>query len=73
MASNLSAQIGGSEIFEFLELPGSARVTALAGSAIAVLDDDINLSLGNPALINASMDKQIAFNHSFHLAGSNHG
>jgi len=73
LASNLSAQIGGAEVFEFLELPGSARVSGLAGSAITVLDDDLNLSLGNPALINSTMHKQIAFNHSFHLAGTDHG
>ncbi len=72
-SSNLFAQIGGAEIFEFLVLPGSARVSALAGSAIAVLDDDINLSLENPALINSTMHKQVAFNHSFHLAGIDHG
>ena len=71
--SDISAQIGGTEIFEFLNLPASARVSGLAGSAIAVLDDDINLSLENPALINPTNHKQITFNHSFHLAGIDHG
>jgi len=70
---NSTAQIGGAEVFEFLELPGSARVSGLAGSAITVLDDDINLSLENPALINESMAKQISVNHSFHLSGIDHG
>ena len=37
------------------------------------MDDDLNLGLANPALLNESIHKQIALSHSFHLAKTNHG
>lgn len=72
-SNGLEAQIGGSSIFEFLELPISARISGLAGSAIAVLDDDLSIGLSNPALFNKQMHQQFSFNHSFHLADIDHG
>ncbi len=70
---NAQAQIGGTHIYEFLDLPSSARATALGGSSIAVMDDDLTLGLGNPAILNSKMHQQISFNHSFHLANTSHG
>ena len=66
-------QSAGKHTYQFLELPPSARVTALGGTLIAVIDDDINLASLNPALLNESTDNAIAFNHNFHFAGINNG
>lgn len=65
--------IGGLSTYEFLNLPASARLSALGGQLIAVPDDDVNLALGNPALLNPAMGGQIAFSHAFHLADVQHG
>ncbi|MEM1122383.1 MAG: type IX secretion system protein PorQ [Bacteroidota bacterium] len=67
------SQIGGSKVYEFLNLPASARITALGGKHITVRDDDLNLAFANPALLNDSMHQQIVFNHSFHIADIGQG
>lgn len=70
---SISAQIGGRHVYEFLNLPTSARVTALGSNLITVADGDINQGYGNPALLNPMMSGKIAFNHSFHLANIGQG
>jgi hypothetical protein len=65
--------VGGSNVFEFLNLSPSARVTGLGGNLITVRDDDVNLALENPSLLNPSMHGQLAFNHRFYPAGIGHG
>ncbi len=73
LAINASAQFGGEFLFKFVNLPASARLAALGGNQITVVDDDINLAYGNPALLNQAMHQKIAFNHSFHFEGIQHG
>ncbi|MCB0561385.1 MAG: type IX secretion system protein PorQ [Phaeodactylibacter sp.] len=72
-AGPTAAQIGGLNTYEFLNLSPSARVSALGGNLITVRDDDANLALANPSLLNESMHQQLAFSHSFHVAGISHG
>ena len=69
----LFGQVGGLNIYEFLNLPASARITALGGNLISVRDDDANLAFNNPAALNQRMDGQISFNHNFHLAKIQNG
>lgn len=69
----LSAQIGGLNTFEFLNLSPSARITALGGNLITVRDDDAAFAAINPASLNAATHGQLSFNHSFHVAGISHG
>ena len=45
------AQKGGESTYSFLGLTNSARVAALGGEVISLLDDDINLVFHNPALL----------------------
>ncbi len=71
-SSILSAQIGGDNVYEFLNFAPSARVTALGDHLIAVRDDDVTLAYANPGLLNASMHGKVSFNHNFHLAGIRH-
>jgi len=66
-------QIGGENIYEFMTLPNSARITALGGSLVSVKDDDAALALQNPALLNESMSGQISFSHGFYLADIDFG
>jgi hypothetical protein len=56
-----SAQIGGDAVYSFLDVSSSARIAALGGTFISVKDNDLNSALQNPALLNSSMEKQLAF------------
>jgi hypothetical protein len=65
----LSAQIGGSSVYTFLNTSSSARVSALGGAVIASPEGDIALSVENPAQLNAMMDGQLSFQHQFLQVG----
>lgn len=69
----LDAQIGGLFTYEFLNFAPSARVAALGGAQIAVLDDDVNMAAFNPAVLNPLMHQQLSFSHAFHLGGIQYG
>lgn len=69
----LCAQIGGDNTYEFLNLVPSARIAALGGKMLPVRDGDLNLIFGNPALLNAAMDKQFSFSHVNYYADINFG
>lgn len=67
------AQIGGKNAFEFLNLPTSPRLTAMGGHLISVMDEDVSLTLSNPAALNEKMHNRLAFAHNFHFAGIQNG
>ena len=60
---------GGLHAFESFALPPSARVTALGGSLISIMDGDVSLATQNPALTNVLMDNKLSINHNFIFAG----
>jgi len=70
--SELFSQIGGRSTYSFLDLPYSARVASLGGSMVPVKDDDLNLALLNPALLNRSMDDHLTFTKTFYMADVNY-
>jgi len=70
---SMNAQLGGQHIYEFLSLPSSGRVTALGGSVISVIDDDIALANHNPASLNPEMHNRINFSHNIHFADISNG
>ena len=72
-ALNVSAQVGGIHVYDFLASPGSARATALGGGLVMVADTDVTQVQQNPALSNSTMDKKVAYNNIFHFAGINEG
>jgi len=69
----LLAQPAGKRAYEFLNLPASARITALGGHLISVHDEDISLALANPATLNDRMHNRISFSHNFHFADIQNG
>lgn len=69
---NALAQIGGTGIYSFLNLPVPARTAALGGNTIHIKDDDLNLMMQNPALLNSGMHKSVGLNYIRHIAGINH-
>lgn len=62
------SQIGGNNTFEFLNLPASARITALSNSNIAHISSDVNNASLNPSLYNIDTDNTLAFNTLFYVA-----
>ncbi|MCO5231342.1 MAG: type IX secretion system protein PorQ [Chitinophagales bacterium] len=67
------AQLGGTSTYSFLDLPVSAKATAMGGAYYASPKEDIALSIANPSLLGESVHKEISFNTGFYLAGTNFG
>src|SRR5690606_8602254 len=67
------AQLGGNTSFRILDIPNAARQSALGGNYIAVFDNDINLGIFNPALLNQSMGRQVALSYLPYFDGINIG
>ncbi|MFY9242474.1 MAG: type IX secretion system protein PorQ [Polaribacter sp.] len=70
--STLIAQVGGDNIYQFLNLSSSARQISLGGEVLTFLDD-VNQPEWNPAVINSEMDSKLSVNYSSYLAGINLG
>jgi len=56
------SQVGGESVYNFLNVPTSARQAALGGKVITILDD-VNQPLWNPATINLDLDNQLSINY----------
>jgi len=67
------AQVGGNGTYGFLDLSNSARTTAMGGHAFAIQDNDINLALVNPSLINENMNNHLSLSFVNYFAGINYG
>lgn len=65
-------QVGGENIYQFLNISSSARQVALGGEVLTLVDD-VNQPIWNPSVINAEMDNQLSANYSSYLAGINIG
>ncbi len=70
--SMANAQVGGERIYNFLNIPPSARQAALGGE-IYTLINDINQPLWNPSMISESIDNQAAVGYVNYLADINIG
>ncbi|MBQ9705157.1 MAG: type IX secretion system protein PorQ [Paludibacteraceae bacterium] len=60
---HLSAQ-SDSRSFAFLNLPVSARLTALGGTNVATRDGELSFMLRNPALLSEATDKVLSLNYA---------
>ncbi len=68
-----TAQVGGNNTFEFLNLPISARLTALGGNNISTRDNDLNVAIANPSLLTDSMDNNVSLSYINYFADVNYG
>ena len=68
-----SAQIGGDNTYEFLNLVNSARTASMGGNFLTIKDDDLTLALANPSLITPAMHNDIALSFVNYFAGINYG
>ena len=53
---SIRGQVGGEQIYQFLNLSSSARQVALGGEVLTLLDD-VNQPIWNPSVINEDLDK----------------
>jgi len=67
------AQVGGSAVYSFLDIPASARVAAMGGTVVAINDDDLNLAFQAPSLLHKNMDKSLTFSGVSYLDGVKFG
>lgn len=72
-SSSLFAQIGGTSTYNFLELPTSARQTALGGNFIAVKDGDLGLAATNPSILDSSLSNHAVLTYVPFFAGIDYG
>ena len=67
------AQTGGIHAFQNLNSQYNARTMCLGGDAITIYDNDQNLGLNNPAIMNYQMHGRFGFNQSIMTSGVNTG
>jgi len=60
--SGLFAQPGGKYIFRFLDMPVSARQSALGNGSFSFFDSDVTMATDNPSLLTHQMHQAISFN-----------
>jgi hypothetical protein len=70
--SQAFSQVGGETIFNFLNVPTSARQAALGGKVLT-LYDDVNQPIWNPSTINQDIDNHFSVNYVNFLADINYG
>lgn len=63
----------GTNVYPFLNIPISARQSALGGDAISIRDYDVSMSAINPSLMNLEMDNMLSVNYASYLADSKIG
>lgn len=68
-----AAQAGGDGVFEFLNLPNSARISGMGSNFLTINDDDITLSLANPSLITEKMHNNLALSFVDYYCDINYG
>ncbi|MBG7611737.1 type IX secretion system protein PorQ [Polaribacter sp. BAL334] len=61
-------QVGGENVYQFLNLATSARQVALGGEVLTLMND-VNQPVWNPSVINQEMDNQLSANYSSYLGG----
>ena len=67
------AQIGGKTTYDFLALSPSARITALGGTNVTLMDQDATTQLANPASLNPLMDRHVQFSSAVYPGDINFG
>jgi hypothetical protein len=67
------AQVGGSYTYGFLTLTNSAKIAALGGKNVSLKDGNLNMAYYNPALLDSTMDQNLALNYVPYFAKINFG
>ncbi len=71
--SDLKSQVGGDAVYQFLNMPNSARIASMGGDFLAIDDDDIMLALANPSLITDKMNNSLGLSFVDYYTDINYG
>lgn len=69
----LSAQTGGDNTYEFLNINHSAFAAATGGLTVSQSHEDLSLAYFNPALLTSEMKRSLTLNYSRYFADINYG
>ena len=61
--------VGGNAVFNFINQPNTAQLSALGGINISTIGNDIGMSFQNPALLRNTMHQQVNASFNSFLAG----
>jgi len=67
------AQKQSGRVYEFINLPATARITALGGYAVPTFDEDLGMALFYPSLINPGLDNELSLNFVDYFSDINYG
>ncbi len=67
------AQFGGRKSFQFLNLPATARAAALGGVNVSGWDQDVQMFLSNPALLDSLTDNHVGLTYQSLVADIGYG
>ena len=70
---HLHAQIGGESTYQFMSLPNSARSSSLSNSSIGLWENDLNLAIDNPSLLDSNTSNHLALNYADYILDINYG
>lgn len=73
IAPQTMGQTGGNNAFAFLDLTYNARQMGLGNDFISVMDEDINIGVANPSMLNPEMEKMLSVNQALLPGGINVG
>jgi len=73
ISNQLEAQFGGRKSFQFINLPTNARVAALGGVNVSAWDQDVQMYLSNPALLDSLTDHHAGITYQSLVADINYG
>lgn len=71
--SLLYCQIGGKNAYEFVAFPANAKVSGIGGTNVSVYDDNVNMFMHNPALLNTNMIDKLSVSYIPFYAGIHAG
>jgi len=66
-------QVGGDKVYRFLDIPATARASALGGSNMCIWGEDVQLIHSNPALLNPYMSNQLALDYCNFVGDQKYG
>ncbi|MEJ5264369.1 MAG: type IX secretion system protein PorQ [Bacteroidales bacterium] len=70
---NVSAQVGGTSTYDFLNLVTSARTASLGGRMVSSANGDLSSVWQNPALLTSKMHQNLALSYNNLFAGAGYG
>lgn len=73
LVSDIFGQQQSGRVYEFLNLPATARVTAMGGHAFPTMDPDLGMAISHPALLAQDVNHHLSLNFVDYFDDINYG